>query len=505
MVRMNTDVVIAGAGPVGLLLAGELRLAGLSVTVLERLTEPSTLLKAGGVHGRSGQVLGRRGLRPRIEEEVAKQGEQLGGFLRHRTGRGGGDGPPGTVVGHFGGMFLHVGPEFEAPPTILLPQQALERLLGAWVAELGVPVLRGHEITGFAQDADGVTVRATAGDEEVTVRGGFLVGCDGGRSTIRKSAGIDFPGTEPSVTGYQAIVALDHPDRLPPGWQTTDAGMYAYMPATGRVLTVEFDGPPSDRDAELTVREVQESLRRTSGENVTVTDMKSATRFTDNTRQAATYRAGRVLLAGDSAHVHPPFGGQGLNIGLQDAANLGWKLAATVQGWAPDGLLDTYTAERHPVAAQVLTHTLAQTAIMRTDARSRAMRELLGELLEAPGMQEQLVKRLHGLDVRYATGPGPAAHPLVGRHVPDLPGVEDAMRLPRPVLFDLSDSAKLRAAADGWTDRVDVHALPDASALTALLVRPDGHVVWAVEGEADDTDLDALREALAGWFGAPLR
>ncbi|MBP8538443.1 FAD-dependent monooxygenase [Streptomyces sp. MK37H] len=507
---MNTDVVVAGGGPVGLLLAAELRLAGVSVTLLERLTEPSQAIKAGGINGRSTQLLARRGLRARLEAESAQHGDGFAAFAGGRSAEpaaaGGDTGarPPSRFNGHFAGLFLHPGPELDVPAGTVMPQQTLERLLGAWVAELGVQVLRGHAIMGFTQDAEGVTVRAATGDgEEVRVRGGYLVGCDGGRSTVRKLAGFDFPGTEPLTTGYQAIVTLDAPERLPLGWNLTGTGLCAHGPRAGRLLTVAFDGPPANRDAEITVAELQDNLRHVSGRDVGITAIQAATRFTDNTRQAATYRKGRVLLAGDAAHVHPPFGGQGLNLGLQDAANLGWKLAATVQGWAPDGLLDTYTTERHPVAARVLANTRAQIAIMRPDAHSRAMRELFGELIPATGMTERLVSMVQGLDIRYEMGAG--AHPLTGGHVPDALELEDAMRLPRPVLFGAVGSATLRAAVDGWTDRVDVRPPHRSAGPAALLVRPDGYVAWAADRDPDTSDVDALRRALRRWCGDPLR
>jgi hypothetical protein len=211
---------------------------------------------------------------------------------------------------------------------------------------------------------------------------------------------------------------------------------------------------------------------------------------------------GRVLLAGDAAHIHPPFGGQGLNLGLQDAANLGWKLAAVVWGWAPEELLDSYTAERHPVAADVLTNTRAQIAIMRADPHSRAMRQLFEELIRTtPGLTERLGSIMQGLDIRYEMGSG--THPLIGRHVPDLPGMAEAMRLPRPVLFDLSGSAGLRTTVAGWADRVDVHTLAASTDLAALLVRPDGYVAWAVDGEVEAEDLTDLRDTLTRWFGEP--
>lgn len=496
---MDVDVVVAGAGPVGLLLAAELSLAGVSVTVLERLTEQNQALRAGGINGRSNELLARRGLGARIAAEAAKYGDGFAAFTRERTTPATDGRPQARFGGHFAGLLLNTESALKTPPATALPQQALERLLGAWLAELGVPVLTGHEVTGLSQNTDDVTVRVRTGDGTKAIRCAYLVGCDGGRSTVRKLTGFAFPGTDPLTTGYQAMLALDPAVPLPTGWHATDRGLYAHGPKPGRILTVEFAGPPADRDAPVTHAELQEALRRVSDTDVIVTEVESAARFTDNTRQAATYRMGRVLLAGDAAHVHPPFGGQGLNIGLQDAANLGWKLAATVQGWAPNGLLDSYTTERHPVARQVLENTRAQIAIMRPDPHSRAMRALFAQLLEADVTLTYLLGgRLQGLDVRYDVGP--PTHPLTGRHMPDLPGLADAMRLPRPVLADLSDSAELDAVADGWRDRVDLRRLPERPGVTALLLRPDGYAAWAADGAPDTT---SLREALTTWFGEP--
>ncbi|WP_230862538.1 FAD-dependent monooxygenase [Amycolatopsis camponoti] len=488
-------MVVAGAGPVGLLLAAELSLAGVSVTVLERLTEQNQALKAGGINGRSNQLLARRGLGARIAAAAAKYGDGAAAFTRERSGTG----RPARFGGHFAGLLLNPASTLDVPPATALPQQALERLLGAWVAELGIPVLAGHEVTGLRQGTDEVTVRVRTSGGPKTIRCAYLVGCDGGRSTVRKLAEFAFPGTDPLTTGYQAALTLDPAVPLPTGWHATERGLYAHGPKPGRILTVEFAGPPADRDAPVTRAELQEALRRVSGTDVIVSEVESAARFTDNTRQAATYRIGRVLLAGDAAHVHPPFGGQGLNVGLQDAANLGWKLAATVHGWGPRELLDSYTTERHAVAGQVLENTRAQIAIMRPDPHSRAMRALFAQLLEADvTLTDLLGSRLQGLDVRYEAGP--RSHPLTGRYLPDLPGLEDAMRLPRPVLADLGDSAEVGDVADGWSDRVDLRRLPETPGVTALLLRPDGYVAWAADGTPDTT---ALREALTNWFGEP--
>jgi 2-polyprenyl-6-methoxyphenol hydroxylase-like FAD-dependent oxidoreductase len=374
--------------------------------------------------------------------------------------------------------FRDAGP---AAGLLLVGQQAIELVLGQRAAALGVHIRRGGEVTGFAADDDGVTVRFGGH----SVRAGWLAGCDGGRSLVRKLAGFEFPGTDPEITGRQAMVEMDGAGGLQLGWNRTDTGIYVHGPVPGRILTVEFDGPPAERDAPITSAELQESLRRTSGVPVTITRVKSATRFTDN---------GRVLLAGDAAHVHSPFGGQGLNLGIGDAVNLGWKLAATIRGWAPDGLLDTYTAERHPVGGWVLDWTRAQVALMRTDPRTRALRD----------GATYVAKHLSGVLHRYDLGGG---HALVGQGTPDLQ-FADGSRLAehcadgRALLLDLADSAELRTLAAGWGDRVNLLTTKPIShpELTGLLVRPDGYVAWASE----DGPLSGLARALSTWFGNPV-
>jgi len=322
----------------------------------------------------------------------------------------------------------------------------------------------------------------------MTARSAFVVGCDGGRSDVRKLTGFAFPGTDPITTGYQAIVTLARPDQVPLGWNLTPTGLCAHGPTVGRLLLVSFDGAPLGRGVDISREELRDVLLRITGVDVDIAEMHATTRFTDNTRQAETYRDGRVLLAGDAAHVHPPFGGQGLNTGLQDAANLGWKLAATVRGRAPEGLLDSYEAERHPVAARVLANTRAQLSVMRPDPHSRAMREVFTDLLSTPGVTERVVSQLQGLDIAYGTGEG---HPLIGRHMPDVPGLEYAMRAGRPVLVD--STGKLGEVVEG---RAEVLATADG--VPAALVRPDGYVAWATD---EDPDPDALREAFERWFG----
>jgi flavin-dependent dehydrogenase len=356
------------------------------------------------------------------------------------------------------------------------------------------------EVTALEDTGDGVLVGTTAG----TVRTGWLVGCDGGHSAVRRLAGIDFPGTDPELTGYQAVVDIADPEKLANGWAWSTRGAYRYGPQPGRVVTVEFDGAPADRSAPVTLEELQTSLRRVSGTNVTLTALRATpTRWTDNTRQAATYRSGRVLLAGDAAHVNPPFGGQGLNLGAGDAMNLGWKLGAVIAGWAPEGLLDTYDAERRPLGAWVRDWTRAQIGVLRGDAKSAALRGIVADLLSTRDGTTYAVKKISGVDQRIDL---PGDHPLVGRYVPDL-WLRDGSRLVDHghgggfLLLDRTpDGAFVRLAA-AWAGRVssvtDDHATP-----TGVLVRPDGVVAWA----SDTTDIAAvtgLEAALRRWTGAP--
>lgn len=509
---MDYDVLVVGAGPVGLMLACELRLAGLRVAVVERLLEPDLTIKAGAINTPTAEAFYRRGLLPQLEAAQRRTLELLAAFMRERMPEQGDrdlESPP-KFAGHFAGLMLsadrmdETDPEFRdrgpAAEVVLVSQQDVERALAERAATLGVEVRRGVEMTGFDAAADGVT--AQAGGE--ALRAGWLVGCDGGRSLVRRLAGFEFPGTDPEITGHQAVVDLDGAEALRTGWNQTATGVYVFGPAPGRILTVEFDGPPADRDEPVTREELEASLRHVSGTGVRVTGVLSATRFTDNARQASTYRRGRVLLAGDAAHVHSPFGGQGLNLGIGDALNLGWKLAATVRGWAPEGLLDTYTAERHPIGAWVLDWTRAQVALMRPDVRTRALRGIFRDLIGTVTSTTYFVKKISGVWQRYDLGGG---HPLVGGSAPDLK-LDDGSRLAdhchpaRGLLLDLAGDAGVRAGADGYTDRVEVVAARCAARpdLAALLVRPDGVVAWAAAAPAGGV---GLRSALTAWFGAP--
>ncbi|MCP2260607.1 2-polyprenyl-6-methoxyphenol hydroxylase [Streptoalloteichus tenebrarius] len=532
---MDVDVVVVGAGPTGLMLAGELVLGGASVVVLERRAEPDQTIRAGAIGPLAAEALVRRGLGPEVAEverattrkflEVRRAADPaLDAALRTAEAEGRLDevldehNPFRRGGGHFAGLFLIDQTRQEDPARryAAVSQQDLERILAGHVDRLGVEVRRERTVTGFTDHGeDGITVVAATPDgEEERFHARYLVGCDGGRSTVRKLAGFDFPGTPPSLTGHQALVELDDPDKLLPlGWRRTPTGMMAYGPVPGRVFTLEFDGPPENRDAPVTREEIQESLRRVSGTDVTVTAVRTATRFTDNARQVTTYRLGRVLLAGDAAHVHSPFGGQGINLGLLDAVNLGWKLAAVVRGRVPEGLLDTYTAERHPVGARVLQNTRAQVAIMRPDDQSGAMRELVAEMLGLDEVNRFVGSMLHGVAVRYDFPYPTHGHPLIGRSCPELELEVDvdsraATRLSavmsdgRAVLLDLG--AGVADAADGWRDRVRVVTgrCLDRDDLAAVLLRPDGHVAWAVaQGERPDRKI--LDVALRTWFGEP--
>jgi 3-(3-hydroxy-phenyl)propionate hydroxylase len=499
---MDADVVIAGAGPTGLMLACELRLAGADVVVAERLAERTGESRAGGIHSRTLEVLDQRG----VLDRFLAQGEL-------------------QPVGHFSGLYLDFDEsESRHPYPLMILQSTIERLLEEWAAELGVRMRWSSPVSGIRQDETGVTVELGAeGAEPATLRARYLVGCDGGRSTVRKLAGIDFPGTEPTMTALIGDVELpDLPEdyvwvrRRPAG----DYSAIAFEPGWYRVITSEYDRVP-DRDEPVTFEQLRESLTRVAGTDFGMREPRWISRFTDAARQAARYRAGRVLLAGDAAHIHFPAGGQGLNMGVQDAVNLGWKLAAVVRGQAPDSLLDSYHTERHPVGERVLHNTRAQSALVRPGAQTDALREVFGELMVFDDVNRRLRHMLNALDIRY---PVDGDHPLEGRRVPDADldtsdgptYVYALLHTARPVLLDLRGSAEVAAAVKGWSDRVDlvearseddhwtVPGIGEIPAPAALLVRPDGHVAWAA-APGGTPDLSALRTALTTWFGPALR
>lgn len=498
------DVVIAGAGPVGLFLACELRLAGLSVLVLEREESPDSPLKRlpfgmRGLWGPSIEAFYRRGLFDSISSlargNVAPGPPNPAAIDAERRG----------PAGHFAGIQFDHGNIDSSRWTYRLPgpsdtplateMEHLERVLSAHALSLGVAIERGRGVDDFESSDAAVTV--LAGGERFEAR--FLVGCDGARSTVRKRAGIAFEGTEPEFTGYSLQVELDDPSSLPLGRHATKTGNYAHH-SLGAISFADFDGGAAHRTT-LTREHVQAVLRRVSGIDVTVKVLHMGSTWTDRSRQATTYRQGRVLLAGDAAHIHSPLGGQGLNLGLGDAMNLGWKLAATIRGDAPEDLLDSYTTERHPVGARVLDWTRAQVALMRPD--SRALAAVVRDLIDTRDGATYFAERVWGVLLRYDLG---EAHPLAGRSCPDFE-FEDGTRLGallrdgRGLLLDFGGRASLQTLEGLWGDRVRYVArdVKDRLGLSALLVRPDGFVAWASDTIPRP---DELTRAASRWFAS---
>jgi 2-polyprenyl-6-methoxyphenol hydroxylase-like FAD-dependent oxidoreductase len=513
-------VIIAGGGPVGLFLACELRLAGVSVLVLERMADPHSLLKAGwmgmrGLNSPSVEAFYRRGLLEQVRASAlgwidadSKQGLDLGGDGSR------GSAPPPRFAGHFAGIMIDLDRvdfskwKYAVPgPSAgggMVSLETIELLLAAHATELGVDLRRGMDVTDFTEDEDGVTVRA--GDD--SFRGRWLVGCDGGRSVVRKIAGFEFAGTEPEFTGYTGSVMIADREKLKPGFNFTGMGMYIMSPGPGpnRVGVIEFDNASFDRTQTVTLENLQGALRRVSGTDVTLTSMVVASTYTDRARQATTYRKGRILLAGDAAHIHSPLGGQGLNAGMGDAMNLGWKLAATIRGWAPQGLLDSYTTERHPIGEWAVEWTRAQVAIMRPEPHARALRSVITDLLETRDGTNYFVGKMSGAAIRYDIG---GDHPLIGYSVPDLE-LEDGTRIGQylrdghGVLVDLTENKALEHVGQLWQDRAKYvsASATDNKGLTAILVRPDGIVAWAADS---DVDPDAFAVAIERWFGTAIQ
>lgn len=480
-------VVIAGGGPTGLMLAGELALAGVDVAIVERRASQELIgSRAGGLHARTIEVLDQRG----IADRFLSQGQvaQVAGFAWIRLD-----------ISDF---------PTRHPYGLGLWQNRFEEILAGWVGELRVPIYRGCGVTGFAQDDTGVTVELS---DSQPLRAQYLVGCDGGRSLIRKAAGIEFAGWDPTTSNLIAEVELAEEPEW--GLRRDDKGIRSFSRVedekTVRVLVAEQH---VGQTGEPTLHDLSQALIAGWGTDYGVHSPTWISRFTDMTRQAASYRQGRVLLAGDAAHVHFPVGGQGLNIGVQDAVNLGWKLAQVVKGLTPERLLDTYHAERHPVAARALQNTMAQTALLRSDARIDALRGTVAELLSMDEPRKRIAGMMSGLDIHYDLGEG---HPLLGRRMPDLDlmtangplRVFTLLHDARPVFLNLGEPGGF--APTPWADRVQVidaeyagvWELPVLGAVaspTAVVIRPDGYVAWV----GDRTHL-GLPDALATWFGPP--
>lgn len=506
---MEYDAVVAGAGPVGLFLACELGLLGVRTAVVEQLENNNIPTRGPGLGGRalnipSMEAFYRRGLMDEVRNAVAmwfgppeRKGDASAEDAVVK--------PRFRFAGHFAGIMLDAdlidygdvefterGP---AAAGCLIDLVSLENLLAKRACDLGVTIRRGVALTGFEQDETGVTI-TTSGER---VRAAWLVACDGGRSKVRKLGGFAFPGTPPEITAYSAMVEIADPEKLTLGWNRTANGIYVFGPFPNRLLVVEFKGPPADRDTPVTADEVQESLRHVSGTDATIAKVFAVTRFTDNARQATSYRSGRVLLAGDAAHVHSPFGGQGMNLGIGDAMNLGWKLASVIKGWRGEELLDTYTAERHPIAAWALEWTRAQIAIMRPEAHARAMGNITKDLIGTSAGATYFAKCISGVWQRYDPGSG---HPLVGKSAPDLL-YRDGSRLGtylqtgQAVVFESVNSPCEEADEQQERFRLIRKYCMEPPPTRMLLLRPDGYIAWA--GDFPD---DRYREALRKWVGS---
>ncbi|HYC80338.1 MAG TPA: FAD-dependent monooxygenase [Solirubrobacterales bacterium] len=479
-------VAIVGGGPTGLMLAGELALAGVEPVVLERRPEQELDgSRAGGLHARTIEILDQRGIAERF----------LAAGQKHE-------------VALFAEAVLDTGDlPSRHPYSLTIWQKEIEAILVAWVAELGVEVHYGREVTGFAQDDDGVEIELADGG---SLRVRYLVGCDGGRSGVRKAAGIEFPGWDASLSAL--IAAVEMAEEPEAGVRHGEFGISGIGPmGEGDLMRVVVTERAPVRGDDPTLEELSEALVAVYGTDFGVHSPTWISRFTDATRQAASYREGRVLLAGDSAHIHYPAGGQGLQHGVQDAVNLGWKLARVIAGTSPDSLLDSYQAERHPPTASALRETMAAGALHRGDPRTNALRAQLTELAAMEEPRKQLTTQRHGLAIRYELGAG---HPLLGRRMPDLDVVtaEGELRVytllhrARPALLNLGAPGTVELGA--WADRVqlvdaayggdwELPGVGEVPAPDAVLIRPDGHVAWVGEGGRD-----GLTEALATWFGA---
>jgi 3-(3-hydroxy-phenyl)propionate hydroxylase len=487
-------VVIVGGGPTGLTLGAELALAGVDVAIVERRAGRDIIgSRAGGLHARTIEVLDQRG----VADRFLSEGKEI-------------------QVAQFAGTPLDIS-DFPTrhPYSLALWQKHIERILADWVDELPVRVYRGTEVIGIGQDDTGVDVRLSAGR---SLRTEYLVGCDGGRSLVRKAAAIDFPGWDPSTSCLIAEVEIAPEPGVTPEWgvmrhDTLGVNGLSRLEDGGQVRLVVTE-QQLRTTREPTLRDLSEALIAVYGTDYGIHNPTYISRFTDATRQAAAYRNGRILLGGDAAHIHDPVGGQGLNTGVQDAVNLGWKLAQVVKQISPESLLDTYHAERHPAASRVLRKTMAQVALRRLDDRKKALRDSISELLSMEEPRKRFAGMMSGLDIHYDLGAG---HPLLGRRMPDLDLVtaDGQLRVytllhnARPVLLNLGEPGDLNIT--GWDDRVqmvdakyagtwELPVLGEVAAPTAVLLRPDGHVAWV----GDQTDV-GLEDALSTWFGAGMR
>ncbi|MFG3659691.1 FAD-dependent monooxygenase [Streptomyces sp. NPDC047706] len=485
---MDATVIVVGAGPAGMMLAGELRLAGTDVIVLERLAERTGESRGLGFTARTMEIFDQRGLLPRFGEiEVSN-------------------------VGHFGGLPVDFGVldgAHQAAKTI--PQSVTETVLEEWATQLGADIRRRHDVLSVKEKEDSVEVEVRGPDGVHRLRAEYLVGCDGGRSAIRKAAGFDFPGTAATLEMFLADVKGITLEPRMIG-ETLPGGMVMVGPLPGgitRLIVCERGTPPQRREQPPTWDEVAAAWQRLTGDDISHAEPVWVSSFGDATRQVTEYRRGRVLLAGDSAHIHLPAGGQGMNTSIQDSVNLGWKLGAVARGRAPEALLDTYHAERHPVGRRLLMNTQAQGLLFLSGPEVQPLRDVLTELIRYPEVGRHFAAMVSGLEIRYDLDGGP--HPLLGRRLPDVrltghrlvSSSTEALHAGRGVLLDLAGNERLRDRAWDWQDRIDIvtaaPVLPENSPLagtTAVLVRPDGYVAWAAPGSHAD-----LPMALERWFG----
>ncbi|MEU6712214.1 FAD-dependent monooxygenase [Nonomuraea sp. NPDC046802] len=478
----SVGVMVAGAGPAGLMLAGELALAGVSVTVIDRLPRRSAYCRGFNLNARSLELLDRRGIAGRFLAEGPKV-------------------PFGMFADPSRPLDL-TAMDTDHPYVLGIPQTRVEELLEEWLAELGVAVSWGHELVGLEQDGDGLVVTVEAGGRRERRRAGHLAGCDGSRSTVRELAGIGFPGTSATMHGLLADIELADPADLPFGVTEGERGSVFVIPRPGYVrIVLDEPAPPADRDEPVEPAYFGRILDDTLGRSVALTRPRWLTRFSDAARQADRYVAGRVVLAGDSAHIHPPSGALGVNVALADAVNLGWKLAAAELDRAPDGLLDSYHQERHEAGARVLRDTRAQALLGRRDPGLDPVRDLFGELSGLPQVGKYLAELAAGVSTRYDPKV-PGDHPWLGRLAPNLKlvigerhtSVAELLRPARPVFLTCGD----RVEHPG----VDTFQIlcPERPDLEGLLIRPDGHTAW-VSTKADPQPADTLATALATWFG----
>jgi 2-polyprenyl-6-methoxyphenol hydroxylase-like FAD-dependent oxidoreductase len=495
------DVIISGAGPVGLFLACELALAKCSVLILEKAENPRSLLKQlpFGIRGLSAptiEALYRRGLLNELElHKRLKSPHQNAGQGARRQ------------VGHFAGILLYDGNidasqwKYRLPSStdasLISEMEELESALSRRADALGVAIKRGFAITDVQQAEGRITVQSNG----QSFQGNWLVGCDGARSVVRKAGGFEFAGTEPEFTGYTTQVDIVDPEKLSQGRVVTPKGMYLQS-QPGYVVIQDFDGGAfHNAEKPITLEHVQEVLRRVSNTDVTISALHIATTWTDRARQATTYRSGRILLAGDAAHIHSPLGGQGLNLGLGDAMNLGWKLAATIQERAPEGLLDSYHKERHPIGAQVLDWSRAQVAIMRPDPHARALNAIVRDLMDTRDGATYIAGRVWGIFTHYNLG---GDHPLAGRSVPnfefeDGTKIGELMHDGKGILLDFDMNASLHTLANEYEGQIKYisGSAKDRFGLNAVLIRPDGIIAWASDSEPNQ---QSVKQAVALWF-----